>query len=85
MPRRPSSATCSCRRRGDAGTPPACAPALDWFAGALPSEPVVLSTQTANDRSMRVAAKLWFTEVERFEEFGAEQWFGVWSSVTPSG
>ncbi|WP_411089607.1 hypothetical protein [Streptomyces sp. 061-3] len=26
-----------------------------------------------------------FTEVERFEEDGAEQWFGVWSSDTPSG
>jgi RimJ/RimL family protein N-acetyltransferase len=29
----------------------ACAAALDWFAGALPSEPVVLSTQTANEGS----------------------------------
>ncbi|WP_440071957.1 GNAT family N-acetyltransferase [Streptosporangium sp. OZ121] len=63
----------------------ACAAALDWVAGALPGEPVVLSTQTANDRSMRLAAKLGFTEVERFEEYGAEQWFGVWSSATPSG
>ena len=63
----------------------ACAAALDWFADALPSEPVVLDTQTANDRAMRLAAKLGFTEVERFEEYGAEQWFGVWSSVTPSG
>ncbi|PZS28482.1 MAG: GNAT family N-acetyltransferase [Pseudonocardiales bacterium] len=63
----------------------ACAAALEWFAGALPSEPVVLCTQTANDRSTRLAAKLGFTEVERFEEYGAEQWFGVWSSVTPSG
>lgn len=59
------------------------AAALDWFAGALPGEPVVLSTQTANDGSMRVAAKLGFTEVERFEDYGAEQWFGVWSPVTP--
>jgi len=63
----------------------ACAAALGWFAGALPGEPVVLYTQTANDRSMRLAAKLGFTEVERFEEYGAEQWFGVWSAVTPSG
>ncbi len=63
----------------------ACAAALDWVTGALPGEPVVLSTQTANDRSMRLAAKLGFTEVERFEEYGTEQWFGVWSSVTPSG
>ncbi|TKA09561.1 GNAT family N-acetyltransferase [Actinacidiphila oryziradicis] len=63
----------------------ACAAALGWFADALPGEPVVLCTQTANDRSMRLAAKLGFTEVQRFEEWGAEQWFGVWSSVTPSG
>jgi RimJ/RimL family protein N-acetyltransferase len=45
---------------------------------------VVLRTQTTNERSMRLAAKLGFTEVERFEDYGAEQWFGVWSSVTPS-
>lgn len=63
----------------------ACAAALDWFADALPDEPVVLCTQTANDRAMRLAAKLGFTEVERFEEYGAEQWFGVRSSVAQSG
>jgi RimJ/RimL family protein N-acetyltransferase len=63
----------------------ACAAALDWLADALPGEPVVLCTQTANDRSMRLAAKLGFTEVARFEEYGAEQWFGVWSPATPSG
>ena len=62
----------------------ACAAALDWFSGVRPGEPVVLSTRSANDRAMRLAAKLGFTEVERFEEYGAEQWFGVWSSVTPS-
>jgi RimJ/RimL family protein N-acetyltransferase len=62
----------------------ACAAALGWFAGALPGEPVVLFTQTANARSMRLAAKLGFTEVERFEAYGAEQWFGMWSPVTPS-
>ncbi len=55
----------------------ACTAVLAWFADACPGEPVVLCTQTANDRSMRLAAKLGFTEVERFEEFGAEQWFGV--------
>ena len=37
----------------------------------------MLFTQTANVRSMRLAAKLGFTEVERFEAYGAEQWFGV--------
>ena len=63
----------------------ACAAALGWFAGQLPGEPEVLFAQTANVRSMRLAAKLGFTEVERFEEYGAEQWFGVWSSATPSG
>jgi RimJ/RimL family protein N-acetyltransferase len=62
----------------------ACAAALGWFADALPGEPVVLTTQTANAGSMRLAAKLGFTEVERFEEYGAEQWFGVWSPLTPS-
>ncbi|MBM7168967.1 GNAT family N-acetyltransferase [Streptomyces sp. G44] len=55
----------------------ACAAALGWLAAALPGDPVVLCTQTANDRAMRLAAKLGFTEVERFEEYGAEQWFGV--------
>jgi len=62
----------------------ACAAALDWFADARPGEPLMLCTQTANERSMRLAAKLGFIEMERFEEYGAEQWFGVWSSVTPS-
>lgn len=62
----------------------ACAAALGWFADAVPGEPVVLYTQTANDRSMRLAARLGFIEVTRFEEYGAEQWLGVWSSGTPS-
>ncbi|MEV5146170.1 GNAT family N-acetyltransferase [Streptomyces sp. NPDC052727] len=62
----------------------ACAAALDWFADVFPGEPVVLTTQTANVRAMCLAAKLGFAEVERFEEYGAEQWFGVWSSVMPS-
>ena len=62
----------------------ACAAALGWLDGALPGEPVVLFTQTANARSMRLAAKLGFTEVERYEAWGAEQWFGMRSPVTPS-
>lgn len=61
----------------------ACAAALGWFADALPGEPVVLCTQTANERAMRLAAKLGFTEVERFEAFDAEQWFGEWSIREP--
>jgi RimJ/RimL family protein N-acetyltransferase len=63
----------------------ACAAALDWLDDTLPGEPVVLKTQTANARSMRLAAKLGFTEVERFEAWGAEQWLGMRSPVTPSG
>jgi RimJ/RimL family protein N-acetyltransferase len=55
----------------------ACAAALSWLADELPGEPVVLFTQTANARSMRLAAKLGFTEVERFEAYDAEQWFGM--------
>lgn len=58
---------------------------LEWFAGELPGESVVLCTQTANEPSMSVATKLGFTEVERFEAWDAEQWFGVWSSSTASG
>jgi RimJ/RimL family protein N-acetyltransferase len=62
----------------------ACEAALDWLDNALPGEPVVLFTQTANARSMRLAAKLGFTEVERFHAWNAEQWFGMRPPVTPS-
>ncbi|MDG4826414.1 GNAT family N-acetyltransferase [Asanoa sp. WMMD1127] len=54
----------------------ACAAALDWFDAVLPGEPVVLTTQSANAASMRLAAKLGFTEVERFHAWDAEQWLG---------
>ncbi|WP_374985062.1 GNAT family N-acetyltransferase [Streptomyces fradiae] len=60
----------------------ACAAALDWFADVLPGEPVVLATQTANLSSMRLAARLGFVEVERFEAYGAEQWFGERPAAT---
>src|SRR4051812_17206375 len=62
----------------------ACAAALDWFDSVLPDEPVLLTTQTANVGSMRLAAKLGFTEVERFQAWDAEQWLGLRSPVTPS-
>ncbi|MCF2526952.1 GNAT family N-acetyltransferase [Yinghuangia soli] len=65
---------------GHGYTAEACAAVLDWCAQALPGAPVVLTTQTANERSMRLAAKLGFAEVRRYEEWGAEQWFGVWSA-----
>lgn len=63
----------------------ACVAVLDWFAESLPNEPVVLCTQSANDRSMRLAAKLGFAEGERFEQHGAEQWLGLRAPVAPSG
>jgi hypothetical protein len=68
-------------RRGDDRPDPA---ALSWFDGVFPGEPVVLATQTANVCSMRLAAKLGFTEVERFHAWDAAQWLGLRSPVTPS-
>lgn len=62
----------------------ACAAALNWFDDTLPGEPVVLTTQSANLNSMRLAAKLGFTEVERFEAWEAEQWLGLRAPGTPS-
>lgn len=50
---------------------------LQWVAAALPGEPVVLCTQVANAASVRLAERLGFAEVQRFEEFGSEQWLGV--------
>ena len=55
----------------------AVAAVLQWLATTLPGEPVVLCTQVANEASVRLATRLGFQEVTRFEEFGAEQWFGV--------
>ncbi|GGN16556.1 N-acetyltransferase [Lentzea pudingi] len=51
----------------------ACAAALDWFAAAHPGEPLTSDTQVANTASMRLLAKLGFTEGERYEAWGAEQ------------
>lgn len=55
----------------------ACTAVLDWCAAALPGQPVVMFTQTANTASMRLAHKLGFTEVHRYEAWGAPQWMGV--------
>jgi RimJ/RimL family protein N-acetyltransferase len=62
----------------------ACTAALGWFADALPGEQVMLCTQTANARSMRLAAKLGFSEARRYEAWGAKQWMGLWSPAVPS-
>lgn len=50
---------------------------LDWAAGALPGERVVLCTQTANMASIKLAQRLGFVELHRFLAHGAEQWLGV--------
>jgi len=63
----------------------ACTAVLDWFAGTHPSEPVVLCAQVANAASVRVAYKLGFIEVERFQDYGAEQWFGVRAPTSSLG
>jgi RimJ/RimL family protein N-acetyltransferase len=59
----------------------ACTAALTWFTTTRPGTPIALTTQTANTPSMHLATKLGFTEVERYEAWGTEQWLGVW---TPS-
>ena len=51
-----------------------------WWVGYL------LACAHGRAGSRRLAAvKLGFTEVERFEAGGAEQWFGMRSPVTPPG
>jgi RimJ/RimL family protein N-acetyltransferase len=57
----------------------ACAAALGWLAEVLPGEAVIVRAQTANPASVRVAIKLGFREIDRYEDYGAEQWLGVWS------
>ncbi|MFF5336554.1 GNAT family N-acetyltransferase [Streptomyces sp. NPDC013181] len=65
----------------------ACEAALSWYATSHPDTPVVLTTQTANTPSMRLATTLGFTEAHRFEAWGAPQWLGVWHAAgqTPQG
>jgi RimJ/RimL family protein N-acetyltransferase len=46
-------------------------------AAEMPDEPVIIVTQSANTRSLRLARRLGFTPATRFEEFGAEQTLAV--------
>lgn len=47
--------------------------ALRAAAHELPDQPVLIVTQTANKRSLKLAARLGFRPVSTFEEFDAEQ------------
>ncbi|TMR16611.1 GNAT family N-acetyltransferase [Nonomuraea turkmeniaca] len=47
--------------------------ALRAAADELPDQPVLVVTQTANKRSLKLAARLGFRPISTFEEFGAEQ------------
>jgi RimJ/RimL family protein N-acetyltransferase len=46
-------------------------------AGELPDQPVLLVTQTANERSLRLAGRLGFQRVGTFEAYDAEQTLAV--------
>lgn len=46
-------------------------------AGALPDQPVLIITQSANTASLRLAERLGFRKHEEFEEFGAQQTLAV--------
>ena len=50
---------------------------LAWTEDAFPAEPVLLCTQSANARALRLAKRLGFQHVATLNEFGAEQWLGV--------
>jgi len=49
---------------------------LHWAAQSLADHDVIVCTQLANERSLRLARRLGFREVTRFERFGATQWLG---------
>jgi RimJ/RimL family protein N-acetyltransferase len=55
----------------------AAAAALRAAAGELPDQPVLIVTQSANDRSRRLAGRLGFQEVSQFGEFDAKQVLAV--------
>jgi RimJ/RimL family protein N-acetyltransferase len=50
---------------------------LAWAWRQFPDEPVLLCTQVRNERSLALARRLGFEEVETFVEFDAPQWLGV--------
>ncbi|MQA64011.1 MAG: GNAT family N-acetyltransferase [Actinophytocola sp.] len=55
----------------------AAAAALRAAAEELPDQPVLVVTQTANERSLRLVTRLGFQRVSTFEEHDAQQTLGV--------
>lgn len=55
----------------------AAAAALRAAARELPDQPVLVVTQSANNRARKLASRLGFQEVGQFEEFDAEQVLAV--------
>lgn len=51
----------------------ACSTVLDWVWDDTEEPSVIAVTQTANEPSMNLLARLGFAEEHRFDEFGAEQ------------
>jgi RimJ/RimL family protein N-acetyltransferase len=56
---------------------------LGWARDWTPDPAVLICTQVVNRRSMAVAQRLGFREVDRFVEFGAIQWLGQAGGCTP--
>jgi RimJ/RimL family protein N-acetyltransferase len=50
---------------------------LQAAADELPDQPVVLVTQSANERSLKLATRLGFTVADTFDQFDAQQTLGV--------
>jgi len=55
----------------------AASAALRAAADELPDQPVIIVTQTANERSLKLAIRLGFQPVSTFERSGAEQTLGL--------
>ena len=55
----------------------AVAAALKWATRSLADRDVIVCTQVANERSLRLALRLGFREVTRFDQFGATHWLGA--------
>ncbi|MFE9319650.1 GNAT family N-acetyltransferase [Nocardia sp. NPDC052278] len=47
--------------------------ALHAAAAELPDQPVLIITQTANQRSLKLVARLGFQPISTFEAFGEQQ------------